>query len=76
MAPSPSSQAAPPPGADLQACIDEQLAKRGLDPYGEPPGTPHPDGPPVPPGSIERYQRVLDRQPAIRTACRASPPFK
>ncbi len=75
-APAPAASARPPPNESLQACIDRQLALRGVNGFGDVPGTTYPHGPPVPADSLERYDYVLRRFPDLRTVCEASTPFR
>ncbi len=52
--------------ADIRACVDRELAARGLNAYGDSKGTTY-DSPPV-----DEYGRILyvaSRSPAIRQAC-------
>jgi hypothetical protein len=63
------------PGA-LQACVDAELARRGLNAFGGPPGAP-------PPGELahdgdasHRYSWVLAHHPPIATACTVGRPFQ
>jgi hypothetical protein len=67
----PSAQAAaqPAPSPDtIRACVDKELAARGLNAYGDPQGTQYEDKPPVEEGGRILY--VASRVAAIRTACR------
>ncbi len=53
--------------ADIRACVDRELAGRGLNAYGDPKGTSYDSGAPV-----DEYGRILyvaSRNPAIRRAC-------
>ncbi len=69
--PKPASAAQDPEPAlspgEVRACVDRELASRGLNAYGDPAGTVYQDGAPV-----DEYGRVLyvaSRYPAIRRAC-------
>jgi hypothetical protein len=67
----PPSQAAaqPAPSPDsVRACVDKELAARGLNAYGDPQGTRYEDKPPVEEGGRILY--VASRVAAIRAACR------
>jgi len=53
--------------AEIRACVDRELAARGLNAYGDPKGTIYNSGTPV-----DEYGRILyvaSRSPAIRHAC-------
>jgi hypothetical protein len=53
--------------AAVRACVDKELADRGLNAYGDPPGTSYASGPPT-----DEYGRVLyvaSRNPGIRRVC-------
>ncbi len=52
----------------IRACMDRELAARGLNAYGDPQGTTYPGGPPADEGG--RVLFVLGRNPEIRAACR------
>jgi hypothetical protein len=66
----PADAAATAPAADpsaVRACVDHELAARGLNAYGDSANTSYPGGPP-----IDEYGRVLyvaARLPAVRRAC-------
>ncbi len=64
--------AAPPPPA-AQSCIDRELAARGLNAYGDPPGTVYAGGTPLfdekTGRSTPRERYVLERHPEIARAC-------
>lgn len=75
MAASPASRAGPEPDASLQTCVDRALAARGLNGFGDPPGTQYPQGVPVDPSSLARYDYVLHRSPSIRGECLTTTPF-
>jgi hypothetical protein len=47
-------------------CVDRELQRRGLNGYGDPPGTVYPA---MPPGGSDRIASVLARYPEIRTTC-------
>lgn len=76
--PRPASLGAPlarPAAAEAaqEACVDRELARRGLNAYGDLPGTAY-DGGSAPAGASggrARLDRVLARVPEIRTACSA-----
>lgn len=48
--------------AAFQACVDRELSRRGLNSFGDPPGTPPRD-------VGDRHEYVTKRYPDIRTAC-------
>jgi hypothetical protein len=54
----------------IRACVDRELASRGLNAYGDPQGTKYDDHPPVDEGGRILY--VASRLPEIRYACRIS----
>jgi hypothetical protein len=64
---------APPLGAASLACVDDVLARRGLNAHGDPAGTVYPDGPPTFDSEVERRRMVLERYPDIGTICRVVP---
>ncbi len=68
--PQPAQAAAQPaPSSDsIRACVDKELAARGLNAYGDPQGTRYEDKPPVEEGGRILY--VASRVAAIRAACR------
>ncbi len=61
--------AEPPPRPESgRACVDRELAARGLNAYGDPQGTQYGDRPPVDEGGRVLY--VASRNPALRLACK------
>lgn len=62
---------APPAG---ETCIDRELSAKGLNAFGDPPGTMYAGGTPLfdekTGRSIPREQYVFDRHPEIARACR------
>jgi peptidoglycan hydrolase-like protein with peptidoglycan-binding domain len=50
----------------FQACVDRELSRRGLNAYGDPPGTPPRD-------ADDRYEFVMQRYPDIGTVCTTTP---
>jgi hypothetical protein len=62
-----------PATGDRSACVDGQLARRGLNSYGDPPGTVYAGGTPLFDESTgrraDRLEHVLARQPEIAAAC-------
>jgi hypothetical protein len=52
------------PGA-FQACVDRELSRRGLNAFGDPPGTPARE-------VDDRYRYVTERYPDIATTCGTS----
>jgi hypothetical protein len=62
-----SSAAAAPSAQSVVACMDRELAARGLNAYGDPQGTTYPSGPPADEGGRVLY--VAGRNPEIRAAC-------
>lgn len=70
--PPPPDPLAPPgnPGAPATStadCVDRELARRGLNAYGDPPGTVYPVAPPAP--ASARIAHVLAHHPELRTTC-------
>jgi hypothetical protein len=68
--PPPATASAPPPAQSaesVKACLDRELAARGLNAYGDPEGTTYPNGPPADEGGRVLY--VAGRNPEIRAAC-------
>ncbi len=73
----PQEPAAAPPGSpgaqparsaeSIKACMDRELAARGLNAYGDPQGTTYSNGPPADEGGRVLY--VLGRNAEIRAAC-------
>lgn len=62
--------AAPPPvGPAEMACVDRELARLGLNAFGDPAGTIYSQGPPQLASEVERTQSILERYPDIRTIC-------
>jgi len=61
---------APPPASPeaIRACVDRELAARGLNAYGDPQGTRYEDRPPVDEGGRILY--VASRSAEIRVACK------
>ncbi len=72
----PRVRSGPWPNGLLQACVDHQLMRQGLNGFGDPPATRYPGGTPVPADSIRRYAYVLERSRLMRTECEASSPFR
>ncbi|WP_248344747.1 hypothetical protein [Anaeromyxobacter paludicola] len=78
---SPPGAAAPAPGPDgvaaRNACVDRELARRGLNAFGDRPGTVYAGGTPLfderTGRTADRHEHVLSRQPSIAAACPASP---
>ncbi len=68
-APGAGAAAAPPAQSaeSVKACLDRELAARGLNAYGDPQGTTYADGPPADEGGRVLY--VAGRNPEIRAAC-------
>ena len=68
----PCRQEAPPPPA-AESCLDRQLAAKGLNPFGDPPGTMYAGGTPLfdekTGQSISREQFIFSRHPEIARAC-------
>ena len=64
-----TASASPPAQSaeSVKACMDRELAARGLNAYGDPQGTTYPDGPPADEGGRVLY--VAGRNPEIRAAC-------
>jgi hypothetical protein len=66
-------QAAPEPPPAAQSCLDRELAARGLNPFGDPPGTMYAGGTPLfdekAGRSVPRDRFVFDRHPDIARAC-------
>jgi hypothetical protein len=61
-------------GPAHRACIDSELRRRGLNAYGDRPGTPAPVGPLAiqserTQDALDRYDAVLRRHPEIGAAC-------
>ena len=63
--------------AETESCLDRQLSQRGLNPFGDPPGTIYAGGSPL---FDEKTGRTLDRtgyvgarHPEIVRACDAGP---
>jgi hypothetical protein len=51
-------------------CIDRELQARDLNEFGDPPGSTYPEGHPLGvTGTNDRFDYVLQRNPAIRTTC-------
>jgi len=73
----PCRQEAPPapPTAPAGSCLDQQLAAKGLNPFGDPEGTMYPGGTPLfdekTGRSTPREQYVFTRHPDIARACGA-----
>lgn len=68
----------PPPavpglGPASLACVDRELARRGLNAYGDPVATLYPDGPPVLASEVERQRLLLERYPDVATLCLVPP---
>lgn len=61
--------APPPTGPAEMACVDRELARLGLNAFGDPAGTVYPRGPPQLASEVERTQAILERYPDIRTIC-------
>lgn len=67
--PAAAKPAEPPPSPEsVRACVDRELAARGLNAYGDPQGTQYGDRPPVDEGGRVLY--VASRNPALRLACK------
>jgi hypothetical protein len=64
----PEKPAGPVNPEAIRACVDRELAARGLNAYGDPQGTRYDDRPPVDEGGRVLY--VASRSPEIRIACR------
>ncbi len=64
----------PPPETPAQSCLDAQLAKRGLNQFGDPPDTMYPGGTPLFDETTgkrtDREAYVFARHPDIAAACR------
>jgi len=62
-----------PPPAQPQSCLDQQLASRGLNEFGDPPGTNYPGGTPLfderTGKRTDRAGYILSRHPDIARAC-------
>ncbi len=57
-----------PSAVEIRACVDKELADRGLNAYGDPKGTTYDGNPPT-----DEYGRILyvaSRNPGIRRACK------
>ena len=66
----PGQVAAPAPwDPDVRACLDRELDLRGLNAYGDPPGTLYRGGPPAFASESERERMLFARFPAIATSC-------
>ena len=68
--------AAPPPPPDAgSACVDRELSQRGLNQYGDPPGTVYAGGTPLfdekSGRTRDRIEHVLSRHPEIAKVCPA-----
>jgi hypothetical protein len=64
----------PAPGvvASYQACIDRELARRGLNVFGDPPGTQYTGGgdePPAVRAGLPRRQYAVERVPGLQASC-------
>lgn len=68
VAEAPEKAAAPDSPEAVRACVDRELAARGLNAYGDPQGTRYDDRPPVDEGGRVLY--VASRSAEIRVACR------
>jgi hypothetical protein len=68
-----SRPAVPPLGSASLACVDRELARRGLNAWGDPASTLYPDGPPTLASEVERQRMVLERYPDLATLCRIPP---
>ncbi len=68
VAAAPEKPAAPVNPEAIRACVDRELAARGLNAYGDPQGTRYEDRPPVDEGGRVLY--VASRSAEIRVACR------
>jgi hypothetical protein len=55
------------------ACVDRELARRGLNAFGDPAATVYPDGPPAFGSDVERERMILERYPDLGTLCRDPP---
>jgi hypothetical protein len=68
-------QAAPDPPPAAQSCLDRELAAKGLNPFGDPPGTQYAGGTPLfdekTGKSTPREQYLRARHPEIASACGA-----
>lgn len=68
-APPPESAGPVPSAAEIRACVDKELADRGLNAYGDAKGTRYESGrPPV--DEFGRILYVASRNPGIRKACK------
>lgn len=71
----PPAPPVPPPGATAatQSCLDAELARRGLNEYGDPPGTMYAGGTPLFDESTgkrtDREAYVFAQHPEIARAC-------
>lgn len=68
-----SSLAPAPLSPASRSCIDRELARRGLNAWGDPAATPLPDPRSTFASDVERAEAVLRRYPAIATLCRVPP---
>jgi hypothetical protein len=66
-------RAVPPLGPASLACVDRELAGRGLNAWGDPAATVYPEGPPTLASEVERQKMVLERYPEIANSCRIPP---
>ncbi len=70
--PAPASGEAAPAGvevSEIRACVDKELADRGLNAYGDPKGTKYADGK-TPVDEFGRILYVASKNPSIRKACK------
>lgn len=64
---------APPLGMASLSCVDRELARRGLNAWGDPAATVYPEGPPTLASDVERMKMIFERYPDVETLCRIPP---
>jgi hypothetical protein len=62
-----------PLGPSSLSCVDRELARRGMNAWGDPAATIYPEGPPTLSSDVERQMMILERYPDIATLCRVPP---